>query len=142
MGGAGFGKGIPFLQQANAFVARPEDGIELQQRIAHAGVDRNIVSPAKLEQFVDHACAQVDIAVDGGDADQVNFIRGAEQDAEGEDVVHIGADIGVEDNLVLAGHSGSPWRRDGGTMRAENEVGFTRWRNSFFWQIKTSTDAV
>jgi hypothetical protein len=97
------GEVVVVLEQADPFVSRPVDRVEAEQRLADAGVDRHIITATKLEQLERHPGPEVDIAIDGGDAFDLDLGR-AEEKAEGDDVVDIGADIGIENDAVRGGH--------------------------------------
>jgi len=79
------------------------------ERAAAALKDGDIRSAGQPEEAGGDAGAQVDVAVDDGHAEQVELRRGERQD-EGERVVGIAADVGVEDDRDGRGHGSPPGR--------------------------------
>ena len=62
----------------------------------------DIEAIAQRQHLVDDPGPELDIAIDGGDAFESDFGR-TEEEGEGEDVVDIGPDIGIEDHAMGGG---------------------------------------
>ncbi|MEH3078035.1 MAG: hypothetical protein PGN11_15455 [Quadrisphaera sp.] len=101
------------VSQQGALVAGPPD-LRARQRRGGTGahgqaaprlLERSRTGDAReLQQARRGTGAQVGVSVDGGDADQLH-LGGAEQQGEGEGIVDVGAQVGVEHHAPPRGRS-------------------------------------